>query len=238
MNNEQNKDKDLELSQAEDKVVDFSKKEKKEKPKAEKKAPKAEKKEKVSKVKKEDKSKKLTLDVLNKENNKLDVRVVGKIEVNGSEYEVEYDQIFRASKQQKVLDEILGFYEKVDELGTGILDIATPYFVMLIIKNFTSIEVPDDIEEAMNTMSVLIDLDILHKILNMLPEKEVEKVNKLIEEALAVFQENLARAEEEIKEKIESGEIKNAKELGLEDEGEEIDLTEYSLEDDSDKPVN
>jgi hypothetical protein len=253
VSNEKEKNVNKDLESKKEKVVDISSKEKKvekaEKSNTKKAPKKTQKKPEVEKAKSEKKAskntkaskpkaKKLTLDALNKENKKLDNRVVGKIMVNGSEYEVEYDSVFRTSKQQKVLDDILKFYEQVDTLGTKILDIATPYFVMVIIKHFTSVEVPDSIEDAMDTMSVLIDLEILHEILNMLPEKEVEKVNKLIEDALEIFKANIAEADAELRKMAENGEIKNPKELGLDDSGEEVDLNEYPLEEDTDKPLN
>lgn len=154
--------------------------------------------------------KKLTNSELKKQVKKIneveDILVV----VNGTDYLVTCDAIFRKSKMHKVLDDLVDFFNEGGK-RTEILDLATPYTALLILKHFTSLEVSDDVGEAIDLLEVLIDLEILDKILNALPVAEVTKIYELIAKTTTSFQETLEMMEKEAEslvDKVENEEVR------------------------------
>jgi predicted HAD superfamily phosphohydrolase len=122
------------------------------------------------------------------------------ITINGEEYLVEHDEVFLNSKIHKVLDDLIALFQE-GRNRNELMEVATPYTTLLIIKHFTSIEVSDDIDEALELMTALIDLEVVDKIINALPEAEVVKMY----EKIAVVMNN-------VKSTLEDGELE-AKEL-------------------------
>ena len=103
---------------------------------------------------------------------------------------------------------MLAFFNYIGEANIDVLEMASPYTALLIIKHFTSLEVPDDVDNALELLNVLIDLDALGKIVNALPEAEVIKMYELIAETIDNINENMVEAERTSKELSDSVENK------------------------------
>lgn len=125
--------------------------------------------------------------------------------IAGKEGTYKVDQKFRKTKQYKVLDDIVAFIEHAQD-DTYLLSNLTPYGMLMIIKQFTTIEVPDDIDEALEILNVLTDHDdaIIH-IINSMPEDELTKTFEQIGISVDTFTRNLS---EEL-EKVEGAGIDN-----------------------------
>jgi predicted HAD superfamily phosphohydrolase len=117
------------------------------------------------------------------------------ITIAGEEYRVKHDEVFLNSKIHKVLDDLVELFNE-GRNRNELMEVATPYTTLLIIKHFTSIEVPDDIDGALEMMEALIDLEVVDKIINALPEGEVVKMY-----------EKIAKVMENVKGTLEDGEL-------------------------------
>jgi predicted HAD superfamily phosphohydrolase len=121
------------------------------------------------------------------------------ITINGDEYRVTHDEVFLNSKIHKVLDDLVELFNE-GRNRNELLELATPYTTILIIKHFTSIEVPDDIDGAIDMMNALIDLEVVDKIINALPEAEVvkmyEKISGVVENVRSNLEDGLLEAQE------------------------------------------
>lgn len=145
---------------------------------------------------KKDNIKQLTPTELAKQAKALEGQQDFVIKVGGQDYKLTHDVKFRQTKRSKLLADMLMFFQQASK-DVSILDMATPYTATLILKHFTSIEVPDDIVEAMATMQTLIDLDIINQVLPQLPEDELVSVYELITNTVNNLANNLIDAEEE-----------------------------------------
>jgi len=97
------------------------------------------------------------------------------ITIGEDEYLVKHDEIFVNSKIHRVLDDLVSLFNE-SRNRNELMEVATPYTTLLIIKHFTSIDVPDDIDSALDMMEALIDLEVMDKIINALPESEIVKM--------------------------------------------------------------
>lgn len=127
--------------------------------------------------------KKLTGAELKKQSKELDKQREFTVEIGGQDYKLTHDVVFRKTKQIKVIEDLIEFFSKGAE-HPELLDKATPFTALIIIKHFTSLEVSDDIDDALILLGILIDLDALGKIINELPEDEVVEMFKIIEETI------------------------------------------------------
>lgn len=141
--------------------------------------------------------KNLTLTELKKQAKKLDGQTEHQIPVNGDVYKVKIDDVFRKTKQYALLDDLVAFFDEGNN-RTELLDVATPYTTLLFIKHFTSVEVSDDIDEAIELLNIMIDLDVLNAILNAMPEEEVVKVYEILSATADRMRENIAETLQEI----------------------------------------
>lgn len=155
--------------------------------------------------------KKLTVTELKKQSKALDEQREFTVSIGGQDYKLTHDVVFRKTKQHKVLDDVIAFFSE----GTNVeaLEMTTPYTALLIIKHFTSLEVSDNIDEALALLEVLIDLEAFDKILNELPVDEVTKVQELLVRTVENMKQNLEMAEEETEGLLEQ--IENEKVKGL-----------------------
>jgi hypothetical protein len=163
-----------------------------------------------------DTAKKLTLNELKKEDKKLNGQDEVSININGTEYKLSVDSVFRKSKQAQLLDDMVALFEE-GRNRIELFDFATPYLSLLILKHFTSLDVPDEIDEAILMLRVLIDLEILGKLVSILPEKEVTNVFELVTESVNNMRANLEELEKEaekLSEQVENPELKEMLENG------------------------
>jgi hypothetical protein len=144
----------------------------------------------------------LSLKEIQKSNKKLDAQKTVYVQMEGKEFKIEVDEFFRKSKQASLLDDIVKFMTTVEDKGS--LDLSMAYTKLLMIKHFTSLDVPDDIPVAIKMLRMLIDLDLLDQVVNEMPEEEVTKMTELITENI----HGLADQYEEISKQVKSKELK------------------------------
>src|SRR5690606_19448145 len=104
------------------------------------------------------KVKNLTLTELRKQDRALNSQTEHTIFIGDSEYKFKVDNFFRQTKQHRAMEDLIEFFNEGNK-RVDLLDLATPYTSLLLIKYFTSIEVSDDIDEAVDLLSVLVDLN-------------------------------------------------------------------------------
>lgn len=154
--------------------------------------------------------KNLTLAELKKQDKALDDTFEFQVDINGQKYKLTCDKIFRNSKKAKVLNDMVSFFGECAR-QPKLLDISTPFVTLMVFKHFTTLEVSDELTEAMDLLQVLLDLDVFDKILSELPEKETEDVFKLLTNSLNTMRENLEGAEAEaqrLSEIVDNEEVK------------------------------
>lgn len=138
--------------------------------------------------------KKLSSAELLKQNKALDEKRDFTVVIGDTEYKLQHDVIFRKSKQNKLLDDVIKFFSAGAE-NVEMLDMATPYTALLVIKHFTTLEVSDEISEALTLLEVLVDLEVLDKIMEELPEEETTKVFELLTKTVNSMADSLDDAE-------------------------------------------
>ena len=156
--------------------------------------------------------KNLTLAELKKQDKALDEKREFTVLIGEQKYKLTHDTVFRISKKNKVLDDMVQFFQVATE-NIDILELATPYTALLILKHFTSLEVSDDVVEALDLLETLVDLDVLNQIIAELPEDQLTEVYELLTRTLNNMAENISEAEEEAKRLAEVVENDAVKEM-------------------------
>lgn len=159
-----------------------------------------------------DEVKELTIDSLREENEALDVQSEHTIFVGKNEYKVRVDEKFRETKRQNLLTDMVDFINEGNN-RIELLDVATPYTSLLLIKHFTSVDVPDDIDEAIEVLNALVDLGILGDVLELLPEHEVQTMYEKISASIDRMNKNIEEMREEAQKMFEKVENKEVKEM-------------------------
>jgi hypothetical protein len=127
------------------------------------------------------KNKKLTLGVLKEQ----DEQLYKQKEINVKGYKVMIDTKFRKTKLQKLINELVQALDYIKENKYQI-DILT-YLYILLIKYFTDIPVPNELEKQIIMTNLLIDNGYFEAIVNEFDQNEI---NKFIE-MLNVYKNNL-----------------------------------------------
>ncbi|MFQ3543655.1 hypothetical protein Q7A53_06185 [Halobacillus rhizosphaerae] len=141
--------------------------------------------------------KKLTLTELKKQSKQLDATEEFFVTIGESEYKLTHDVVFRKTKQHALLEDMLKFFNSIEGHNVDWLEMASPYTALLIIKHFTSLEVPNDVDKALDMLTVMIDLDAITPILNVLPEDETNKIFELLKQTVENIKSNVEEAEKE-----------------------------------------
>lgn len=155
----------------------------------------------------------LSASELHKKVAKLADRKEFSVFIGEDEFVLEHDVFFRKTKIQKVLEDMLEFFNSIGEANKHLLELASPYTALLIIKHFTSLDVPNDIDEALILLEVLIDLESLGVIVNELPEAEVLKVYEVLALTIENAKENLDEADRQALELVGQVENEQVKEM-------------------------
>lgn len=131
---------------------------------------------------------KLNLKTINKAEKHTFTQKTITIPIDGKEYEVKIDTVFRQTKIQEMITKFLTSKNFQD---FNVLDdaIKLSYYMFMILKNMTDLEIPEDITLAqeINLINSLIDLGIWEAIFAEISEDEINKVNKYLKK----FNENL-----------------------------------------------
>lgn len=142
------------------------------------------------------KAQNLNLANLQKEEKNIVSQTEHTLVINGSDYKVKIEDKFLKTKQHALLDDLVSFFNESNS-RIELLELATPYTTLLLIKHFSSIDVPDGIDEGIEVLNVLINLEILGTILNLMPDSEVNSVYELISATVDRMTENIKEAEKE-----------------------------------------
>lgn len=112
-----------------------------------------------------------------------------------------------------------------EQIGTPLEDKlinSEPYILGLILKHFTSIDVDGTFEEIIQSLLVLQDYGLWKEITSVLPEEEVNKTFKYIEQFIETNHANISEALERAKNEVENNELL-AQFKFMEDEEDEVD---------------
>lgn len=163
--------------------------------------------------------KQLTPNELKKQLKKLDATDVMTIILPESqdEYKIEYDLHFKVTKQIHLVENFMKFIETSREHPDN-LEYTSQYIALLAIKYFTNLQVPDEISDQMAYLAMLLNLKILDKIADNLPEKQMQELYEMLTRTM----DGLAKASAELRERAE----KEAAEIAAEMEKAETEKTE------------
>lgn len=129
-------------------------------------------------------NKHLNLTELRKQDKKYDKKFEIVVENDeGDEYSLKVDENFRNSKIDDMIYEAFKIWDYARTNEYAIEDIYEKYVMLLVIKHFTSLKVPDEFEKQIDVFRMLVDNNFLMQIINSIPEKEMQKVNERIEGA-------------------------------------------------------
>ncbi|MBZ4664652.1 MAG: yomO [Caloramator sp.] len=94
-----------------------------------------------------------------------------KIEVNG--YEILIDEKFRPTKIHRMILEFLEKmeYARENNINLNLLD----YYPLLLMKYFTNIPIPDELEKQIVVYEYLIDNGFFEEIIKSFPKEEIKK---------------------------------------------------------------
>lgn len=144
-------------------------------------------------TKKKIKKNNLSLENISKTVNELDKKIPIKVyDRFGNEYNVIVNKYFKKSDVSKVtgiLIEIIGqLREKDKDKDIDVKQIIYVY-PFLLLKYFTNIPIPDNINEIIIYAQNLIELDVVEQIYDAIPKNELTKVNNWIEETINILPE-------------------------------------------------
>lgn len=125
------------------------------------------------------KVKNLTISALKKEDSK---RFNKQKSIIANGYNVNLDMVFRPTKLQALLRELadkMAYVSANDEINYDLVD-WTSYALFLMVKYFSSVDIPDVFEEQITVMEYLIDNDFLQPIMEGFEESEIKKFNDML----------------------------------------------------------
>lgn len=132
-------------------------------------------------------------------------------DIHGDEYNIKIDEFFRKSKIHKLLEDLIDFMNETRN-NEELVGITTVYTSLLLIKHFTNLSIPDDIDGSVDMLYAITDLELLDEILNVLPEEEVEKVYnqlKISTERMNANLDELLKEAGDLDDKIDNKEVKD-----------------------------
>jgi len=104
---------------------------------------------------------------------------------DGDLIDILVDEKFSASKIRSLMTDIINNRVHITENK----ELQAIYISLLIIKYFTNIEISDDFQKQIQTIEILIDLEVFEDILKSLDKKEIELINKTISKTNREMQE-------------------------------------------------
>jgi len=150
----------------------------------------------------------LNLNVINQANENQFTTKTVIIPVNGKDYEVEIQQVFRTTKIEKMVSSLVKS-ENLSKFNSFDESVKLGYYFYLIIREFTNLDIPSNLklEEEINLIDNLINLDIMSKIMDNIPEDEIKKVNDFLHK----FNLNLTEVTKEMNESKDNEDIDETK---------------------------
>ena len=170
------------------------------------------------------KNKKLTSNAVKAKKEELKASMIKEVVIGGDTYEFKVDRKFIKSKEVAFTNDLISFVseigtdEKYFDLGENrIQTLSENYALLMLIKHFTSIDVPEETEDALTVLRDLADLGVFNEVIEALPEDEIERVmtqatvaidefSGKLSESLDKLREEADRVEKELEEKEELNE--------------------------------
>jgi hypothetical protein len=121
-------------------------------------------------------------------------------------YTFKVDKFFKESKIMDLIAEMLVKMQDAEKQGIDLKSIFIPYGVMLLIKHFTNIDVPENVNEQVAFLRMLIDQDLLGGIVSCFPQEQIESVFNKMTETLKerdAMADELAQRLDEIQKEIQ-----------------------------------
>lgn len=162
------------------------------------------------------KSKKMTISSLKRE----DSRKYTKKLIRVGDYEVTVDEQLRPTKIQTMIAELIEKDEYASE--NGYLFNPSEYALILFVKYFTDVKIPDSYEQQIAMLSLLVDLEYLEPIINAFDKDEMDKLNKMIKQYqsnLNLLMNEMVKMSEEENGEVETVEIDEIIEVDGESNG-------------------
>ena len=128
-------------------------------------------------------TKKINEASINKGFGKFNEKVTERVtDIFGEEYEVEISKYLKKSYTQKIMIDYMEIIEELKDME-GIDNLKDSIILpTLMIKYFTNVVIPDEGEKLLIMADKLIELELFSEILNLLPEDELLKMNKVAEQ--------------------------------------------------------
>ena len=128
-------------------------------------------------------TKKINEASINKGFGKFNEKVTERVtDIFGEEYEVEISKYLKKSYTQKIMIDYMEIIEGLKDME-GIDNLKDSIILpTLMIKYFTNVVIPDEGEKLLIMADKLIELELFSEILNLLPEDELLKMNKVAEQ--------------------------------------------------------
>jgi hypothetical protein len=164
--------------------------------------------------------KKLSYTNVKKEDTKMSEQLIAEVK----NYTFKVDKFFKDSKTMDLIAEMLVKLQEAKQDGIDLKTIFIPYTILLLIKHFTDIDVPENINEQIAFLRMLIDQDLVNGILESFPKEDVERVSRKIQEAM----EEREAMIDELSQQLEAIEAENELKIRelFEEEDEEDETTE------------
>jgi disulfide oxidoreductase YuzD len=122
--------------------------------------------------------KQLSYTNVKKDDKKLDEKLV----VVVGNYTFNVDAHFRDSKIMDFVNEFLTDSEKARADGIDIDEVFFPYVMIIMIKHFTNIQTPEEVNEKIAFIKMLVDNELFKPVISALPADQVEKAFTKVEE--------------------------------------------------------
>ena len=136
---------------------------------------------------------------------RIDKKWKEKISVDIKGYELKVDKYFRDSKIAALMEDLQMGMLECRKHGGDEVQFGTVYFGFLIIRHFTDLKTPDEIEEQFEFMQVLADNELLDPIMEALPQDQISKVLEKIPQ----FTENVNEFVSQLSEDVLNSELDN-----------------------------
>jgi hypothetical protein len=181
------------------------------------------------------KNKKLTSNAVKAKKEELKASVIKEVVIGGDTYEFKVDRKFIKSKEVAFTNDLISF---VSEIGTDekyfdlgeirIQTLSENYALLMLIKHFTSIDVPEETEDALTVLRDLADLGVFNEVIEALPEDEIERVMTQATVAIDEFSGKLSESLDKLREEADKVKKELEEKEALNEElikAEEIDST-------------
>lgn len=114
-------------------------------------------------------------------------------------YKIDFHKHYSISKINELISEVIDNFRKHQNDGFT-TDFLGTYIYIQILRHFTSLAIPKDFDKQLQWVDQLVDAGYLKRIIELIPEKEVEKIMDEVVKQTQQINENMDKFEEEVSE--------------------------------------